>query len=324
MSAMSETSPMSPTRSRSSGWRRSSTGSTPARPACARPSTSAARAASWSTYCAAELDAVGEGLKELNLDELAAKLDSSVEPERSTRRRRPASVRAADPSRAGPGPGSRGRGPSRALDRGDRELAAADPGDGGGEVLAAGLHLRRAEHGERRAPRGARGRRRRPRPRGRRGTRPPRGRRSCAGSRSGRRARRAPSRRGGRSCSRRPAAARRRARPAGRSSRAGRCRRRRAGSAPRPGPASRRRRSARAEAEPSQSRTGASSAVASVRVRVEPGRHRVAPRQLRRRLAPPVRLAPLEQRVHGGPLRRPLLTRRGRRPALLRDRVWTL
>ncbi len=30
------------------------------------------------TYCAAELDAVGEGLKELKLDELAAKLDSEV------------------------------------------------------------------------------------------------------------------------------------------------------------------------------------------------------------------------------------------------------
>jgi exodeoxyribonuclease VII small subunit len=29
------------------------------------------------TYCAAELDAVGEGLKELRLDELAEKLDAS-------------------------------------------------------------------------------------------------------------------------------------------------------------------------------------------------------------------------------------------------------
>jgi exodeoxyribonuclease VII small subunit len=29
-------------------------------------------------YCAAELDAVGEGLKELNLEDLAAKLDSSA------------------------------------------------------------------------------------------------------------------------------------------------------------------------------------------------------------------------------------------------------
>jgi exodeoxyribonuclease VII small subunit len=28
-------------------------------------------------YCAAELDEVGEGLKELNLDDLAAKLDST-------------------------------------------------------------------------------------------------------------------------------------------------------------------------------------------------------------------------------------------------------
>jgi exodeoxyribonuclease VII small subunit len=32
------------------------------------------------TYCAAELEAVGEGLKELKLDELAAKLDVSPEP----------------------------------------------------------------------------------------------------------------------------------------------------------------------------------------------------------------------------------------------------
>ena len=30
------------------------------------------------TYCAAELDAVGEGLKELRLDDLAAKLDSKA------------------------------------------------------------------------------------------------------------------------------------------------------------------------------------------------------------------------------------------------------
>ena len=29
-------------------------------------------------YCAGELDAVGEGLKELNLDDLAVKLDSSA------------------------------------------------------------------------------------------------------------------------------------------------------------------------------------------------------------------------------------------------------
>jgi exodeoxyribonuclease VII small subunit len=31
------------------------------------------------TYCASELDAVGEGLRELKLDELAAKLDASGE-----------------------------------------------------------------------------------------------------------------------------------------------------------------------------------------------------------------------------------------------------
>ena len=65
------------TRPRSSGWSRSSTGSTPARPACARPSTSAARGRELVTYCAAELDAVGEGLKELRLDELAARLEAA-------------------------------------------------------------------------------------------------------------------------------------------------------------------------------------------------------------------------------------------------------
>jgi exodeoxyribonuclease VII small subunit len=31
-------------------------------------------------YCASELDAVGEGLKELNLDDLASRLDSSAGP----------------------------------------------------------------------------------------------------------------------------------------------------------------------------------------------------------------------------------------------------
>jgi exodeoxyribonuclease VII small subunit len=31
-------------------------------------------------YCAAELEAVGEGLKELNLDDLATRLDSSAGP----------------------------------------------------------------------------------------------------------------------------------------------------------------------------------------------------------------------------------------------------
>jgi exodeoxyribonuclease VII small subunit len=31
------------------------------------------------TYCAAELDAVGEGLKELRLDELATKLDAAAD-----------------------------------------------------------------------------------------------------------------------------------------------------------------------------------------------------------------------------------------------------
>lgn len=32
------------------------------------------------TYCAAELDAVGEGLKELKLDELATRLAATAEP----------------------------------------------------------------------------------------------------------------------------------------------------------------------------------------------------------------------------------------------------
>jgi exodeoxyribonuclease VII small subunit len=36
-------------------------------------------------FCAAELDAVGEGLKELRLEDLAAKLDSSAEPESPSR-----------------------------------------------------------------------------------------------------------------------------------------------------------------------------------------------------------------------------------------------
>jgi exodeoxyribonuclease VII small subunit len=31
-------------------------------------------------YCAGELDAVGEGLKELRLDDLAARLDTSADP----------------------------------------------------------------------------------------------------------------------------------------------------------------------------------------------------------------------------------------------------
>jgi exodeoxyribonuclease VII small subunit len=31
-------------------------------------------------YCASELDAVGEGLKELRLDDLAARLDTSADP----------------------------------------------------------------------------------------------------------------------------------------------------------------------------------------------------------------------------------------------------
>lgn len=35
------------------------------------------------TYCAAELDAVGEGLQELRLDELAAKLEQPAEPRQS-------------------------------------------------------------------------------------------------------------------------------------------------------------------------------------------------------------------------------------------------
>ena len=48
------------------------------------------------------------------------------------------------------------------------------------------------------------------------------------------------------------------------------------------------------------------------RLGVEPGGERVAARQLRRRLAPLVRLAPLEQRVHGAPRAPSLLARRAR------------
>ena len=53
------------------------------------------------TYCAAELDAVGEGLKELKLDELAGE----------ARRLSRAAERSEHSAAA---PGSRGRGPSRA------------------------------------------------------------------------------------------------------------------------------------------------------------------------------------------------------------------
>ena len=53
------------------------------------------------------------------------------------------------------------------------------------------------------------------------------------------------------------------------------------------------------------------------RVGVESRGEGMAARQLRGRLAPPVRLAPLEQGVHGGAVRGPLLPRRGRRRALL-------
>ena len=69
------------------------------------------------TYCAAELDAVGEGLKELQARRAgreARLLSASAEP---------APAPARSQSRV-PGPGSRGRGPSRVARRGDRELAA--------------------------------------------------------------------------------------------------------------------------------------------------------------------------------------------------------
>ena len=59
------------------------------------------------SYCAAELDAVGEGLKELQLDELAAKLDSSAEPA--------SEYSALGRSRGFLGPDSLGTEPSRAL-----------------------------------------------------------------------------------------------------------------------------------------------------------------------------------------------------------------
>ena len=130
------------------------------------------------------------------------------------------------------------------------------------------------------------------------------------------------SRRGGRSCSRRPAAARPRARPAGRSSRAGRCRRRRAGSAPRPGirvaPAPIR---SRRSGEPSQPRTGSSSASASAGAGSSPAATAWRAPAPREGSLPAVRLAPLEQRVDGGALRAALLARRRRRRLVARVRT---
>ena len=64
-----------PTRPPPRAWRRSSSAWTPARPACARRSTSSARAAAWSSSAPAELDAVGKGLEELRLEELVARLE---------------------------------------------------------------------------------------------------------------------------------------------------------------------------------------------------------------------------------------------------------
>ena len=54
---------------------RSSGAWTPARPACARRSTSCREGRGLVEFCAAELDAVGEGLEELRLDELVARLE---------------------------------------------------------------------------------------------------------------------------------------------------------------------------------------------------------------------------------------------------------
>ena len=55
--------------------RRSSAAWTPARPACARRSTSCKEGRTLVEWCAGELDAVGKGLEELRLDELVARLE---------------------------------------------------------------------------------------------------------------------------------------------------------------------------------------------------------------------------------------------------------
>ena len=67
-------------------------------------------------YCAAELDAVGEGLKELRLDELAAKLVSLDRPS-EVGPRTVLRIRCQRRARADQA-GSRGRGPSRAAPAG--------------------------------------------------------------------------------------------------------------------------------------------------------------------------------------------------------------
>ena len=60
--------------------RRSSAGWTPARPACARRSTSSSEGRGLVEFCAGELEAVGSGLEELRLDELVARLDAQAAP----------------------------------------------------------------------------------------------------------------------------------------------------------------------------------------------------------------------------------------------------
>ena len=252
-------------------------------------------------YCAAELDAVGEGLKELRLDELAAKLEQGP---------------STDDSSAGQ-PLQRDRLRSSGAATGNSP--APDAGDDRGRSLAGGVHIGGAEDGGlwlvraleedvgdldlRRAARLGDGQR----------VDRPLGLVAAWRVRPGR------SRRAGRSCSRRPAAGARRARPAGRSSRAGRvpATPNRSGTSARTPAGSSSTRS-RSRLEPSQPRTGSSSSSARVpESGSSPVGQGMAERHLRGRLAPVVRLAPLEQRVYGSAVRGALLPRRGRRRALL-------
>ena len=69
-----------PTRRPPRASRRSSSGWTPARPACARRWTSVREGRGLVEFCAGELDAVGAGLEELRLDELVARLEQRREP----------------------------------------------------------------------------------------------------------------------------------------------------------------------------------------------------------------------------------------------------
>ena len=78
--------PSAPTRPPPRAWRRSSGAWTPARPGCARRSSSCKEGRGLVEFCAAELDAVGRGLEELRLDELVARLRPSA-PQRAPQSR---------------------------------------------------------------------------------------------------------------------------------------------------------------------------------------------------------------------------------------------